>query len=317
MKINRLLIVLCSGVLLFGCQDLDQTDQFSDQSIESEIIYRDLGLPSFEVKSLNENARLVPSKYRAKLYMAEYISAPGSQEMGGTVIFDDKGSKRLSIDFSPFEKLYGTPDMSYYVDEFRASSSIDVPTATAAIDKAAQTWDEVSCSDLGMNKIPAIPVPIGIVAASFGFPSSPGVIADVENLGFMPAEFFDLVAPGGSNFILGVTFTLIWEDEEGNPLDSNGDGKIDAAVREIYYNDNYPWAADGSNTSIDLETVALHEMGHGLSQAHFGKGFIKNNGEIQFSPRAVMNASYSGVQLEIGKTDNAGHCSIWANWPNK
>ena len=67
---------------------------------------------------------------------------------------------------------------------------------------------------------------------------------------------------------------------------------------------------------FDIETVALHEAGHGLSQGHFGKKFrTDKNGKIHFSPRAVMNASYSGIQTEILKTDNAGHCSIWANWP--
>jgi hypothetical protein len=312
MKNNRIIIALCSGLLLFGCQDLDQKVDLTDQALENEIVYMDLGLPAFDVKSLNENARLVPSNYKAKLYKAEYITAPGSQQMGRTIIFDDKGSKKLDTDFSPFAKLYETPDMSFYVDEFRPSTTLDVATSTAAIDRAAQTWDDLNCSDLGMYKIGAIPVPIGIVADLFGFPSIAGAIADVENLGFMPAEFFDFLAPGGSDFILAATFTLTWVDEFNNPVDTNGDGKMDTAIAEIYYNDNFPWA-DGDD--IDVETIALHEMGHGLSQAHFGTAFIKKNGDVQFSPRAVMNASYSGIQTEIGKTDLGGHCSIWDGWP--
>ena len=56
----------------------------------------------------------------------------------------------------------------------------------------------------------------------------------------------------------------------------------------------------------------------GLSQAHFGKLFRTDaNGKLHFTPRAVMNAGYTGIQQQIGKTDNAGHCSNWANWPNK
>jgi hypothetical protein len=57
-------------------------------------------------------------------------------------------------------------------------------------------------------------------------------------------------------------------------------------------------------------------MGHGLSQQHFGSAFRKANFGIQFNPRAVMNASYSGVQRDLAGTDLAGHCSIWGNWPN-
>ena len=74
------------------------------------------------------------------------------------------------------------------------------------------------------------------------------------------------------------------------------------------------WQIDAN---VNVETVALHEAGHGLSQGHFGKGFVtSSNGKLHFSPRAVMNAAYNGVQQDIDQTDNAGHCSIWGQWPN-
>jgi hypothetical protein len=66
-----------------------------------------------------------------------------------------------------------------------------------------------------------------------------------------------------------------------------------------------------------VETVALHEAGHGLSQAHFGTVFQKNDGSIHASPRAVMNAFYLAPQRSLLGTDNAGHCSNWGNWPQK
>ena len=133
--------------------------------------------------------------------------------------------------------------------------------------------------------------------------------------GWLPATFFDFLAPEGSTFILGVTFTLTFTDENGEPLDSNNDGKVDVAWREIYYNDAFLWRDGGT---YDVETIALHESGHGLSQAHFGKAFADGGqGKLHFAPRAVMNAAYSGVQTKITGSDNGGHCSIWANWPNQ
>ena len=64
--------------------------------------------------------------------------------------------------------------------------------------------------------------------------------------------------------------------------------------------------------------MALHETGHGLSQDHFGKLHLTTaNGKFHFSPRAVMNAGYTGVQQVLTGSDNAGHCSIWSSWPNK
>ena len=73
-----------------------------------------------------------------------------------------------------------------------------------------------------------------------------------------------------------------------------------------------------SSTAIDVETVALHETGHGLSQAHFGQIFgTFSNQRIHFAPLAVMNAAVSVQQHTLRGTDNAGHCSIWGSWPNR
>ena len=63
---------------------------------------------------------------------------------------------------------------------------------------------------------------------------------------------------------------------------------------------------------------AINPVSNRPRRAHFGKLFRTDaNGKLHFTPRAVMNAGYTGIQQQIGKTDNAGHCSNWANWPNK
>lgn len=67
-------------------------------------------------------------------------------------------------------------------------------------------------------------------------------------------------------------------------------------------------------TFLDVETVALHEAGHGLSQAHFGSVFLKNDGTLKAAPRAITNALYAGVLRTLEGTDNGGHCSNWANF---
>ena len=69
-------------------------------------------------------------------------------------------------------------------------------------------------------------------------------------------------------------------------------------------------------TDIDVEAVALHEAGHGLSQGHFGNIFFMNDGSVKASPQAVMNAFYFGPLRALLGTDEAGHCSDWAYWPN-
>ena len=71
-------------------------------------------------------------------------------------------------------------------------------------------------------------------------------------------------------------------------------------------------------TNVDVETVALHESGHGQSQAHFGKIFqTEANGLLHFAPFAVMNAAISRQEHSLTGTDLAGHCSLWGSWPNQ
>ena len=67
-----------------------------------------------------------------------------------------------------------------------------------------------------------------------------------------------------------------------------------------------------------MQGTALHETGHGLGQAHFGKIFqTVANGKVHFAPFAVMNAVDPGFPTQVLQgTDRGGHCSIWANWPN-
>lgn len=246
------------------------------------------------------------------ILMAEYVTTGENNEMGNTVFFKNIGNKQLAGDFVPDLALDGTSDISYYVDENRPSADIAVGISTAAIDRSMITWDNVNCSDLGMTKIPYDGRATGLVSLVFGYGGSADYAADVTHNGWMPASFFDALAPGGSQFILGVTFTIVFNDENGDLVDTDNNGKYDVAWREIYYNDNFGWN-DGS--TYDIETISLHEAGHGLSQGHFGKAF-SNKGGVHFAPRAVMNAAYSGVQTEIAATDNGGHCSNWSQWPN-
>lgn len=316
MKKHIYAIAIMVSFGFFSCQsDEIQNDMDLEEYVDGhQVVYSDLRFDPVSIDFADPNARIqTDHEYDMVLHSATYITAPESNEMGRTVIFSDRGNKQLEFDFSPLAKLNGIPDISYYVDQLRPAFTLDIDQTDAAIERAATTWKNASCSELELYRESNLPIPIGIVAGILGFPSAQGYIADVNHAGWMPPSFFGLLAPGGENFILGVTFTFLLIDGEGNTIDTNNDGKLDVALREIYYNNNFIWS-DGAG--LDVETVALHEMGHGLSQEHFGKAFVKKKGGFQISPRAVMNASYSGVQTSLTGTDNAGHCSIWGNWPN-
>lgn len=259
---------------------------------------------------INANLEAAGANYRLD-YM-EYITIDSADEAGRTVYFSNVGNKRLASHFVPGDTRRAwsgddpnTIDWTY--DTVDITADVSPADQKAAIYAAMATWDEQKCSDLGLN---------GRDVGDTGY--TQGVLGlgpvdisgDVMQAGFFPALFFDLVAPNGSANILGVTFT--WTFTGG---DTNNDGYSDTAFRDIYYNDAFTWQASGG--SYDIQTVAFHEAGHGLSQAHFGQAFRNSgNTKLHFAPLAAMNAAYSGVQHDPKGTDKGGHCSNWASWPN-
>ncbi|SDD86181.1 hypothetical protein SAMN04488104_10843 [Algoriphagus faecimaris] len=316
MKTKNILSFAIVGITLISCSEEIRSDfPLANQQIENKVEFRKNPFGVIETGKVSPNGRQVNETVNVKLYSAEYLMAEESNEAGNLIIFEDRGNKQLNVDFSPVLSLDGTQEIEYYVDDVRAPQSMDFDEAREAVFKAGSTWKDVTCSDLGIDGIDGIGFPVGLAAFLYNFPSTPGFISEINHNGWMPAEFFDLIAPpNGSEGIIAVTFTFLAIDEEGEFVDSNNDGKFDVGFREIYYNDRFIWSNEG--LGIDVETVALHEMGHGLSQEHFGAAFFTKKGDLKFSPRAVMNASYSGINRSINGTDKAGHCSIWGNWPN-
>ncbi|MBT8086214.1 MAG: hypothetical protein HKN35_01905 [Woeseia sp.] len=251
--------------------------------------------------------------------MVEWITEAESEEMGQTILFKDTGNKQLGFDFVPGDpRRGGRTNITYIMDAVDVTA--DATDEFAAIDNAMQTWEDAKCSDIPITDLGDVNADEGFVQWFFGFGGNSDINApivngwDIAHDGFLPGNFF--LAFGGSPNILGVAFTIIFP---GTDIDNNGVG--DAAYREIYYNDAFNWVDnpnDGPGDGlIDLESVALHEAGHGLSQGHFGNAAIINsNGRIRISPNAVMNAGYIFAEQDLQGNDRGGHCSNWANWPN-
>jgi len=332
MKTKFLVLTVLTLLFILACQT-DGEDDFVDDSLNKEIptkepLYVDLDLPTWSFSDSNNGQNMSTANKSENrevvLYMAEYITSGDDDEMGNIVFFNNRGNKQLGADFVPDSQynifIDQTNDISYYIDENRPSDDVGVGISTQAIERSMTTWDGITCSELGVFKRPSDSgVKTGVVAGYYGYGDYVhpiyGWVADVVHSGWLPGQFFDdRFFPGASKRILGVTFTFIIVID-GVPSDDDNDGKYDVWFREIYYNDHFSWADNGGH--FDIETVALHEAGHGLSQGHFGKAFrgVKNE-KLHFAPRAVMNASYSGLQTDIGKTDKAGHCSNWGQWPN-
>jgi hypothetical protein len=259
------------------------------------------------------NAELESQGSDLRILTAEYITNGDDGEAGNTVLSKVVGNKQLDSDFIPFDPRragWSGPvngnqdDITYAVDQIDAMpifGGLSGAQTTAAIDRAMSTWDNVKSTNLPITKNPDGGIDMGYTAAFFGLGGSFAVVADVMHSGFTDLNF-----AGG---VLGVTYTWGWLG------DADNDGKFDVAFRDIYYDPTWSWADDGVS-NIDVESVALHEAGHGLSQGHFGTVRLKNDGSLKASPRAVMNALYTGPYRALAGTDKGGHSSNWGSWPN-
>ena len=253
----------------------------------------------------------------------EKMETYGAEQEGATFYFKSVGNKQLSSDFVPDDPRNGTGiDVPYAMDgtELGTTSGLSEFETYNAIRSAMNTWDEIICSSgLDIPYIGTSGSDLGYVQWLLGFGGINGYFPGwILHGGILPAAFFNALEPGGGEFILGVTFTFIWT-EDGSPTDIDNNRKTDVAIKEIYINDNFNWkdAPDDVlfNGIYDFETVVTHEVGHGLSQAHFGKALRASDGVLKFAPAALMNNAYTGARREVTKTDLAGHCSIWAEWP--
>ena len=219
----------------------------------------------------------------------------------------------------------GSADLSYLVDQSDGIVLSFTPTGTVValsnavtepeLDASMGAWAAMNCNGPGIVKVPDTGADPDIVdGLALANPNLVGIsFADITFAGWLPGAFFNAVFPNGSALIIGVTFTLVFVDVNGNPTDIDNDGRADAALREIYFNRGFAWGTGGNPLNIDIQTAATHEAGHGFGLAHFGKVFLKATGVLQFAPKAIMNAGYVFEDREIRGTDNASFCHIWAN----
>ena len=266
------------------------------------------------------NDRLAQMGLKVRVSKAEFLTGFNGNPTGITIIADDR-DKQLPSQWVPNDARRNADgrNITYLVDQKDAvpNGGLRKGEAEAAIDRAMATWNSVTCANIPIVKRVDTGVDPDLIDGLVGFGKvGTPFLADIVHAGWMPPAFFDLFIPGGGTSVLGATFTMILLDPaSGN--DINNDHQYDVGSREIYYNNYFAWGINADPPVADVESVALHEAGHGLSQGHFGLIFTTSDGKLQFSPFAVMNAVMFGQNHVLQGTDTGGHCTIWGNWPNQ
>lgn len=141
-------------------------------------------------------------------------------------------------------------------------------------------------------------------------------LADIVHAGWYPGSTFDCwFGPGAKNFILAVSFSYIFLDHSNNPTDIDGNGFLDRALNENYYNDyfgdpngiaSFPWEITEEEGALDVQTVGMHEFGHSLCIGHVKPPI----------GHSLMEAIYEGPFRRLDPYTRLNLAILYKPWPN-
>lgn len=327
MKTKIIFTLLLAGSLaITSCNEQISELSKSNQDTENVSLRADFNLPSFDLKNAKTSSGALYSPILSALN--EQLSMSGvalekaeymAEGREGLIIFANDKTLNLGSRWVPNDvRRGGDDDINYLVFQGLATANGTI-NSEPSIDASFNTWNNISsCNNVELVKNADNGVFPSAILTLGGQPGDPSV-SDINTVGFLPAGIFDAVlGAGASEFVLGVTFTFVFIDADGNPVDANGDGKNDTAFKEVWYNDSFLWTNELEQPGVDIESVALHENGHALEKGHIGAGVFNTiTNELRFTPRAVLNAAYIGPLRSPQALDHRSHCGTFGTWPIK
>jgi hypothetical protein len=333
------------AVALIGCADAVPTSPSATSAIRPLAGGRSLAATTtvgeeaaIESPFIGElNARLSAAGANVRIEKAELMLHHSSFEAhtkkGTILIADDRekgiGSEWVRRDFRrggakgvryAFGSNYDFPPFVWNEDR-TAQVPAQRNDVAKHIQKSMDAWRDLRCSNDPIQPAPIRPGtdPSLVDDLVRGlFPQNYEQPADIVHAGWQPYQFFQAIGGPDGAFILGVTFTFVYVDAQGNRTDVDGNGQDDLSLAEVYYNDLYLWGSDGADDVLDFRTIITHESGHALGLGHWGRIWVSEEDaadgvtrdEIRVFPRAIMNAVYLGA-TRIQVIDRLNFCRLW------
>ncbi len=183
------------------------------------------------------------------------------------------------------------------LDTSRYTEDVSSAVTDVALRSAYKTWADVDPQD-GLS-FDFLPDKGGNYDAFDTYPlnldqGSDWNYANITIGGWLPEQYF-LDLPGGSSDILAVTWTT--------KLRGGSGPRKPTWHSEIFFNDGWNWADNGS-TGIDIETVALHELGHAIGFGH---------GDPNDAINSIMDPFYGGEQRTLFQDDIDGMTALYGS----
>lgn len=329
-------LLLLTGV--FACSDDAPTAPVTDvQTAADAKAANEVTAPSPVIDAMN--ARLASSASNLRVAQIDLIwDAKYYDAASPTVLFANNRSHKLDYNWvSRDPRRGGRVGVSYAVNPQLTTTGfgLNLPVAPgfvswtqdqldSRIEESMSAWRAESCSDAPIERV-AVPAGVNpdlydelLLGLPFGNYQQ---VSDIVQAGWRVPDFFEALVPGGGGGIIGVAITFIFEDDDGDLTDIDGDKRLDTGLVEIYYNANFFWNDAGNNGAVSFYSIITHETGHSLGLAHFGKVFVTKKdaadgitvSDVKYAPKALMNAVYVTGRDDIAGSDRASFCQIWAD----
>lgn len=342
MHARSLLAALAAGLAVAACSTdtpIDRAGALRASPTAPASAVADAEEPVVSPFLADLDARLAASGSNLRVARAEYIVEVGDGQYGSQVLIADNRARGLAYEWVNRDpRRGGHPGLTYAFDPYQGrepftrnpdgSGLRQMPFAELEpqLEEAMSAWRDRSCSDAPVDRV-ALSSTTDPDLLDQVFLGSDGAgrtyqqVSDIVQAGWQHPNFFTAFAGSAGNNIIGVTFSFWFVDQNGDPTDINGDGKLDTGLAEIYYNTRFAWGNTQALNVVDTYSITTHETGHAFGLAHFGKVFVTkrdaSNGisisDIKYAPKALMNAVYVTGRSEIAGTDNSSFCMIWGS----